>query len=119
MLELYFSQPTTLRHLRRGPLTPVLDQWAVALKQAGYSHSAALRMLSIAGQFNRYLHRQEVTALASIDETMTQQFLEAECLPYGCYSLHSSSRSSSNASCSLIYNFVPISHEEQCEHFPR
>lgn len=85
MLELYFSRPTVLRHLRRGPLTPVLDQWALALQQAGYADSVAADMLAIIGQFNRYLQRSGVTAITMVDEMASQRFLEVECQPYGAY----------------------------------
>jgi len=85
MLELYFSHPTILRQLRRGPLSPVLDQWAAALQQAGYAECVASDMLAIGGELNRYLQRLDVTDVCMIDETTTQQFLDTECYPYGAY----------------------------------
>jgi len=85
MLELYFSKPTTLRQLRRGPLTPMLDQWAAALHQRGYTKETASHMLTDAGAFNRYLHRLSVTDITTVDEGVVQQFLDTECYPYGMY----------------------------------
>jgi integrase/recombinase XerD len=85
MLELYFSNPTSLRKLRRGPLNKVLDEWAVVLHEAGYKHSSASQILSLAARFSRYLQRLGVDDVTIINEELAGQFLNAECFPYGKY----------------------------------
>jgi integrase/recombinase XerD len=84
MLELYFSSPTRLKQLRRGPLASHLDRLAVELRQAGYPHGTGASILSFAGQFNAYLyqHRLEISA---IDEALGHRFIEEELKAVGAY----------------------------------
>ena len=84
MLELYFTSPTRLKQMRRGPLTPHLDQLATELRDAGYRHASGAAILSFAGQFNAYLHRQHLE-VGSIDEALGQRFIEDELKAVGEY----------------------------------
>ncbi|MHB9038893.1 MAG: site-specific integrase [Armatimonadota bacterium] len=88
MLELYFSNPTSLRQFRRGPLNAILDQWAAVLHQAGYKRSSASEMLSLAAKFSRYLQRLGVDNVTGINEEVARHFLDTECFPYGKYDGH-------------------------------
>jgi len=84
MLELYFSSPTRLKQLRRGPLTPHLDRMAVELQQAGYQHSCGAEILSFAGHFNAYLQQQRLE-ISAINEALGQRFIAEELKAVGVY----------------------------------
>lgn len=84
MLELYFTSPTRLRQLRRGPLAPHLDTLAAELRQAGYRHSCGAAILSMVGKFNSYL-RQQHLEIAAVDEALGERFIEQELKTVGNY----------------------------------
>jgi len=84
MLELYFSSPTRLKQLRRGPLTPHLECMAVELQQAGYQHNCGAAILSFAGHLNAYLQQQRLE-ISAINEALGQRFIEEELKTIGAY----------------------------------
>jgi len=77
MLELYFSSPTRLRQMRRGPLTPQLDALAAELHGSGYKITTARDLLSLMGQFNYYLHQHQIE-ISALDESLGTKFIEEE-----------------------------------------
>jgi site-specific recombinase XerD len=58
MLETYFSASKTLRHLRRGPSGPYLDDFAAALERQGYSPATAVRYLRAASHLGHVMAAQ-------------------------------------------------------------
>ena len=84
MLELYFSSPTRLKQLRRGPLAPHLDRLAVELRSSGYRHSTAASILSMVGQFSLYLHQRQLE-IRDTDEALGERFIEEELRAFGDY----------------------------------
>lgn len=84
MLEHYFSSPTRLKQLRRGPLAPHLDRLAVELRSSGYRNSTAASILSMVGKFSLYLHQQHLE-IGDIDEALGKRFIEEELRAFGDY----------------------------------
>lgn len=77
MLDFYFDSVVRRQQLRQGPLAEQLDKMAAEFQQYSYSRHTARRILSIIGQFNRYM-RLLGLALEDIDEKTTAQFLDSE-----------------------------------------
>ena len=66
MLEIYFSAPRMLGHLRRGPSGPYMDGFAALLKRDGYSFDTAVRYLRAAAHLGHFVLEQGGT-LAEIN----------------------------------------------------
>ncbi len=75
MLDFYFDSNVRKQQLRRGPLAEHLDGIAKEFQQATYARTTARRILSLIGQFNRYMHWVGLT-VDEIDEVTTRRFLE-------------------------------------------
>ena len=58
MLDIYFSAPKMLGHLRSGPSGPYLDGFAAALDRQGYSADTAVRYLRAAAHLGHVVARQ-------------------------------------------------------------
>jgi site-specific recombinase XerD len=74
MLDFYFTSAVRLRQLRQGPLADHLEILAAEFQRNSYSELTARRMLSIIGQFNRYISLTGVD-IGDVDEEVTARFL--------------------------------------------
>ncbi len=78
MLELYFSKPTRIRQLRRGPLAPQIDSLAADLHRQGYSHRTARNVLGMASKLSCFARILGVTHPEEIDRALIDRFLGEE-----------------------------------------
>ncbi|MEN6358297.1 MAG: tyrosine-type recombinase/integrase [Armatimonadota bacterium] len=85
MLEYYFSDPTRLRQLRRGPLVQYLDGMAAELRRHGYQKTTGVNILGLAGQFSRFLSTCGISDASEISEELGQKFVDEELVPMGVF----------------------------------
>lgn len=75
MLDFYFSSEGRKRQFYKGPLSDHLDGLAAEFQQYSYARTTARRILSLIGQFNRFMGLVGLT-LDELDESAVERFLE-------------------------------------------
>jgi len=76
MLEYWYEDQRTLRDFRRRPLGPFFDGLAARLKERGYVHGTAQKILSKCNLFNSYLIEQGLTECEKITPAHSEAFLD-------------------------------------------
>lgn len=76
MLEHWYKSRRTLLDFRRGPLGPYFDDFALYVKNSGYSHSTGRDILSRACDFNVFLIEKGITNCKSISRKLIDPFTD-------------------------------------------
>jgi len=59
-MDHFYSAPHTLRGLRKGPLAPYIDEFAMDLRRKGYARFTARYQIRLIGKLARWLEQREV-----------------------------------------------------------